>query len=127
MDDLVLALNSVCEQFLPILGCAVLIALFIVFIKLIGLLKTVNETLLKSHKTIGLVDQSIEKIQQPLDTVVKVSGTVDKAHDATLKAVDSAKEYVVKNAEIIKDKLETMRTKKEEVKEPSPEDIIGGK
>ena len=87
MDDLVLALNSVCEQFLPILGCAVLIALFIVFIKLIGLLKTVNETLLKSHKTIGLVDQSIEKIQQPLDTVVKVSGTVDKAHDATLKAV----------------------------------------
>ncbi|MBQ2583408.1 MAG: hypothetical protein II577_05865, partial [Erysipelotrichaceae bacterium] len=92
---------------------------------------SVDSTLLKTHTTIDLVDQSIEKVQAPLDTVAKVSGTVDKAHDATLLAVKDAKEFVVKNAGDIKERVlafvnEESKKETEELKEPSPEDIIGG-
>ena len=82
-----------------------------------------------AHETIDLVDQSIEKVQAPLDTVVKVSGTVDKAHDATVSAVRNTKEYITKNAGDLKDKVISYirdDEKEEELKEPSPEDIIGG-
>ena len=115
---------------MPILGAACLVCLIILLIKIIKVISSVDETLLKTHVTIDLVDQSIEKVQSPLDTVVKVSDTLDRAHDATLNAVAEAKDFVVKNADDIKEKVRSYIAsdddKTDELKEPSPEDIIGG-
>ena len=132
MDAFILALRDLCTELLPILGAICLICLIILLIKIIKVLSSVDDTLLKTHQTIDLVDRSIEKVQSPLDTVVKVSGTVDKAHDATLVAVKDAKDFVVRNAGDIRDKVvaivnEAKTEKIEELKEPSPEDIIGGR
>ncbi len=131
MDDFIVALRNLCSDLLPTLGAVCLVCLIILLIKLIKMIGSVDSTLLKAHTTIDLVDQSIEKVQAPLDTVAKVSGTVDKAHDATLLAVKDAKEFVVKNAGDIKERVlafvnEESKKETEELKEPSPEDIIGG-
>ncbi len=72
---------------------------------LIRLVNNATDTLNKTHKTIDLVDNSIEKIQAPLSTVERVSKGVDKAHDSTLKAVNSVKEYIIKNADLLKKKM----------------------
>ena len=67
-----------------------------------------------------------------MDTVVKVSSTVDKAHDATVEVVKDATDYVVAHAGDIKEKVisfvndKTSPKQVDELKEPSPEDIIGG-
>jgi hypothetical protein len=131
MDDFIVALRNLCSDLLPTLGAVCLVCLIILLIKLIKMIGSVDSILLKTHTTIDLVDQSIEKVQAPLDTVAKVSGTVDKAHDATLLAVKDAKEFVVKNAGDIKERVlafvnEETKKETEELKEPSPEDIIGG-
>ena len=123
-------IKDVSECLLPLLGVLVLVALFIAIIEIIKLLKTTNETLVKTHGTIDLVDDSLKKVQEPLDSVVKVAKTVDKAHDATVKAVDDAKDYVVKNSKELKEKLTTIveNAKKEQteekIAEPSPEDML---
>ena len=119
----------ICAQLLPVLGVMVLILLMVLLYEVIKIVKRVNTTLGKAHLTIDLVDDSLTKVQSPLDTAVKISGTVDKAHDATVKAAKDAREFVVKNTEAVKEKLNEVLTKKEkeeEVKEPGPEDIIGG-
>ena len=119
----------ICAQLLPVLGVVVLILLMVLLYEVIKIVKRVNTTLDKAHLTIDLVDDSLTKVQSPLDTAVKISGTVDKAHDATVKAAKDAREFVVKNTEAVKEKLSEVLTKKEkeeEVKEPGPEDIIGG-
>ena len=131
MDAFIVALKNLCSDLLPTLGAACLICLIILLIRLIKMIGSVNNTLLKAHTTIDLVDQSIEKVQAPLDTVAKVSGTVDKAHDATVLAVKDAKDYVTKNAGDIKEKVMAFVSREsedenDERKEPSPEDIIGG-
>lgn len=131
MDAFILAFRDLCNDLMPILGAICLVCLIILLIKLIRVMSSVDSTLLKTHETIDLVDRSIEKVQSPLDTAVKLSGTVDKAHDATLVAVKDAKEFVVKNAADIKDKFieivnESSKEEVNELKEPSPEDIIGG-
>lgn len=123
------SIKEVSESLLPLLGVIVLIGLIVVIIELVKLLKTTNNTLKKAHGTIDLVDESLKKVQAPLETGVKIAGTVDKAHDATIKAVDDAKEYVSKNAEVIKDKVTNIvnsvkKEKEEDVKQPSPEDIL---
>ena len=119
----------ICAQLLPVLGVVVLILLMVLLYEVIKIVKRVNTTLDKAHLTIDLVDDSLTKVQSPLDTAVKISSTVDKAHDATVKAAKDAREFVVKNTEAVKEKLNEVLTKKEkeeEVKEPGPEDIIGG-
>lgn len=130
MDAFLLALENLCAEIMPVLGAACLICLIILLIRLIKMVKSVDSTLLKTHGTIDLVDRSIEKVQSPLDTVVKVSATVDKAHDATLAAAKEAKDYISRNAGDIKEKVMTIINEKDskidELKEPSPEDIIGG-
>lgn len=131
MDAFLLALENLCSEIMPVLGAVCLICLIILLIRLIKMVKSVDMTLLKTHGTIDLVDRSIEKVQSPLDTVVKVSATVDKAHDATLVAAKEAKDYLSKNAGEIKEKFvafinEKDSNKIDELKEPSPEDIIGG-
>lgn len=128
MDAFIQSFAALSEQIMPILGAISLVCVIILIIKLIKVLGSVNNTLLKSHKTIDLVDESIEKAQAPLDTVVKVSKSVDKAHDATVEAVGNAKEYIVKSAETIKDKVVTYvngENNQEELKEPNPNDVIG--
>ena len=109
----------ICAQLLPVLGVVVLILLMVLLYEVIKIVKRVNTTLDKAHLTIDLVDDSLTKVQSPLD----------KAHDATVKAAKDAREFVVKNTEAVKEKLNEVLTKKEkeeEVKEPGPEDIIGG-
>lgn len=128
MDAFIQSFAALSEQIMPILGAISLVCVIILIIKLIKVLGSVNNTLLKSHKTIDLVDESIEKAQVPLDTVVKVSKSVDKAHDATVEAVGNAKEYIVKSAEAIKDKVVTYvngEKNPEELNEPDPNDVIG--
>ena len=129
MDAFIVAFRDLSEDLIPILGAICLVCVIILLIRLIKLLSSVDSTLLKTHTTIDLVDRSIEKVQAPLDTAVKVSGTVDKAHDATVSAVKDAKDFVVHNAGDIKERVIGFVdgfTKEEELKEPSPEDIIGG-
>ena len=137
MDAFLISLSNLCTEVMPILGAGALIALIVFLIKLTKVLESVNSTLGKTHNTIDLVDKSIEKVQAPLDTAVKLSGTVDKAHDATVDVLNKTKDYVktnapeikefvVKNAEEIKEKVVTFVGSKSEMKEPSPEDIIGG-
>ena len=131
MDAFIIAFRDLSRDLIPILGAACLVCVIILLIKLIKVLSSVNLTLVKIPTTIDLVDRSIEKVQAPLDTVAKVSETVDKAHDATLVAVKDAKEFVAKNADDIKERVVAFinnndADKKKELKEPSPEDIIGG-
>jgi uncharacterized protein YoxC len=130
MDAFIVAFRDLSKDLLPILGAVCLVCLIILLIKLIRVLSSVDVTLSKTHTTIDLVDRSIEKVQAPLDTVVKVSGTVDRAHDATVSAVKDAKDFVVRNAGEIKEKVIEFVSddskKEDELKEPSPEDIIGG-
>lgn len=112
MDKFLEAFADLCDEINPILKAVVFVALIIFIIKLIKTLKNVDSTLLKSHNTIDLLDQSIEKVQAPLDTVVKVSNTVDKAHDVTVEAVEKTKDFVVKNAENVKEKVNNLLTSK---------------
>jgi uncharacterized membrane protein YhiD involved in acid resistance len=127
MDALISALQALSVQLLPILGVVVLILLIIFLWRLAKLLKSLDVTIEKTHLTVDLANQSIDKMQNPLDTVVKVSGSIDKAYDAGAKAISQAKEYVANNADILKEKVSSLRNKPEEVivhKEPSPEDIL---
>lgn len=133
MDAFIEAAKNLSVQLIPTLALIVLVLLIVLLSRLIKLINSVGVTLTKTNSTIDLVDKSIEKVQAPLDTVVKVSNTVDKAHDASLEAIANTKEYIEKNAEVIKVKvnevvtnIKTKTHKEELVKEPSPEDIIGG-
>jgi len=126
MDAFIKYTSLFCDELLPIVGVIVLICLAVFLVKLIGLVKDLDITLNKSHKTIDLVDMSIEKVQAPLDTAVKVSKGVDKACDVTAEAIDKTKEFIVNNADKVKEKVNSLvKPKEEEIKEPSPEDIIG--
>lgn len=125
MDAFIQSFSILSKQLLPILGAVSLVCLIVLLLKFIKFLGSLDDTVIKSHKTIDLLDQSIEKVQAPLDTVVKVSNTVDKAHDATVQAVDSAKDYIVKSAETIKDKVVTYvngQTNVDETKESNSQD-----
>jgi len=132
MDAFILATKELAEQLLPTCGLIVLILIIVVLLNLNKVLKGVRETLNKTHGTIDLVDTSLNKIQDPLNTVSKVSHGIDHGYDASVKALSDAKDYVVRNKDVLKDKADVVvnkvkNLKKEtEVKEPSPEDIIGG-
>lgn len=126
MDSFVNSLSSVCSLLMPIAGVAVLCALTALLCHCISLIKTLKETLIKTHGTISLVDKSIEKVQYPLDTAVKVTGSIDKAYDASAKMFTEAKKFVNENVETLKEKARK-KQEPEIVKKPSPEDIIGGK
>jgi len=134
MDSFIVALRNLCNEIMPILGAACLVYVIILLIKIIKVMESVNETLIKTHPSIDLLDKSMEKLQAPLDTAVKVSDVVDKATDATVEAAREAKDFIVKNAGDIKEKVVTyvneLKSGKEEstdeLKEPAPEDVIGG-
>ena len=140
MDAFIAASKALAEQLLPIAGLIVLILLIVLLNNLIKVVKKVGGTLEKTHSTIDLVDTSLTKIQEPLNTVVKVSHGVDSGYDAGVKAIGDAKDYLHKNKDAILEKKDELLVKTDEVidkvrnlkktpapKEPSPEDIIGGK
>ena len=131
MNTFLDTLKEVCGSILPLLGVVAVVLLIVLLIYLIKAVKSANIALKKGSGTIDLVDESIKKIQSPLDTAVKVSETIDKAHDATIKGIDEAKEYIGQNAKAIKAKLTQIVNSKNDqtkmIKEPKPEDIIGGK
>lgn len=129
MDAFIQSFSALSKQLLPILGAICLVFVILLIVKLIKVLTSVEDTLKKSHKTIDLVDESIEKAQAPLDTVIKVSKTVDKAHDVTVEAVGNAKDYIVKSAETIKDKVVTYVNgdcNAKQLEESDTNDVIGG-
>lgn len=134
MDSFIVAFRNLCNEIMPILGAVCLVCVIILLIKTIKVMESVDATLIKTHPSIDLLDQSMEKLQAPLDTAVKVSDVVDKATDATVEAAKEAKDFIVRNAGDIKDKVMSyvndIKPSKEEtddeLKEVDPGDIIGG-
>ena len=102
MDALLLALQNVCSQLLPIMGVACLIFGCVALKKLAELLEAITTTVKNLGPTIKLVDQSIEKVQAPLDTVVKMSHTIDDVTDKTIDTVKQAGTYLNENVANIK-------------------------
>lgn len=105
MDALLLALQNVCSQLLPIVGALALIFLCILLKKVWTLIDQITITVKSLDPTIKLVDQSIEKVQAPLDTAVKVSHTVDQVHDKTVDSVNKAAQFVNENIDHLKDAM----------------------
>jgi len=126
MDAFLNSFHDLCITLLPILGAIALFILIVLFIRLIKVLKSVERTVDKLPSTVDLVDISLQKAQAPLDTVVRVSNTLDDIHDKTVEGVEKVKEFVVKNYEDVKEKITgKKKSDSDELKEPSPEDLIG--
>lgn len=130
MDQFLTASANLANILMPTVLLIVLIFVLILLYRMIVLFKTLNDTVAKTHKTIDLLDTSIEKLQKPLDTVAKISETVDKVHEAGITAVKQTKEYLSRNSKQIKDRITTTFKKKKNGENsapiPSPEDIIKG-
>ncbi len=107
MDALLLALQNVCSQLLPIVGALALVFLCILLKKVWKLIDQITVTVKSLDPTIKLVDQSIEKVQAPLDTVIKVSHTVDQVHDKTVDSVNKAAQFVNENIDHLKDAMKS--------------------
>jgi len=105
MDALLLALQNVSEQLLPILGAVALIFLCIFIKRLIKMVEELTLRIKDLNPTIKLVDQSIEKMQAPLDTVVKYSNTLDKVHDKTNEAFGKVSDFVSDSVSKITDSI----------------------
>lgn len=105
IDELLISLNLVCKQLIPVLGSAVLIMLMIFLKRCISLVEECTQRVKQLESTVKGVDQSIEKIQSPLDTAVKVSGSIDRMHDSCESAVKQAVSFVSNNMGTIKDTL----------------------
>ena len=90
---------------MPLLEVVALCLLIVFLFYLIKLVISLNETVLKTHNTINLVDKSIEKIQDPLNTVSRVSKSVDKASDTVSSIFKGAKDAIVESAEKIRNKF----------------------
>lgn len=106
MDELLIALQHVSEQLLPILGAVALIFLCILLKKLWALIEKLTATVGSLDPTIKLVDQSIEKAQAPLDTAVKLSHTIDDVHEKTVDSISKAATVVSDNIDNIKDYIQ---------------------
>ena len=128
MDDLLLALQNVSQQLLPILGAIALILVCLLLRRIVTLVESITATVKGLDPTLRLVDQSIEKVQAPLNTAVKYSHTLDRVHDKTAetfgKAVDFASENIDNLKGVVAEKLnktpdleEAMETAEEAMKE----------
>lgn len=102
MNTLLLDIQTVSEQLLPILGAVALIFLCIVLKKAWELIEELTKTVRDLGPTIKLVDESMEKVQAPLDTVVKISHTVDDVHDKTATSITKLGEVVSDNIDKVK-------------------------
>lgn len=122
MDALLVALQNVCEQLLPIVGAIALIFLCILLKKAWELVEELTETVKNLSPTIKGVDQSIEKLQAPLDTAVRISHTVDDVHDKTSAAIEKGAEFVNDNIGNIKDFVTDKLSKEKNFDEDEEDD-----
>lgn len=93
MDALLLDLQNVSSQLLPILGAVALIFLCVLLKKICNVMDSLNQTVKNLDPTIQLVDKSIEKVQAPLDTAVRYSHSLDKVHDKTAAVFGKAADF----------------------------------
>lgn len=115
MDDLLLALQNVSQQLLPILGAVALIFLCILLRKIVALVESITATVKGLDPTLRLVDKSIEKVQAPLNTAVKYSHTLDKVHDKTAETFGKAVDFASENIDNLKGFVAEKLPKEEEV------------
>ena len=104
MDALLLALQNVSEQLLPILGAVALISVCILLKKGWQVMDSLNDTIKNLDPTLKLVDQSMEKVQAPLDTAVKYSHSLDKVHDKTSAVFGKVADFASRNTDTILEK-----------------------
>lgn len=118
MDALLLDLQNVSQQLLPILGAVALVFLCIVLKKLWGLFDQLTATIKQLDPAIKLADQSLEKVQAPLDTAVKYSHTLDKVHDKTSEVIGKAADFASEGIDNLKNQFaEADKEEKAEVKD----------
>ena len=103
MDALILDLQVVCSQFLPILGALALVFLCILLNKLGKMVVAITKTIENLQPTLDKVDSSVEKIQAPLDTVARLSHSVDKMQDKTSAAFEKAANFAQESIENVKE------------------------
>jgi uncharacterized protein YoxC len=113
MDALLLALQNVSEQLLPILGAVALIFVCILLKKLWQFIEQLTATVKELDPTIKLADQSLEKVQAPLDTAVKYSHTLDKVHDKTGEILTKVTDFASDNVENLKNQFNDKLNKDE--------------
>ena len=104
MVALLLALQNVSEQLLPILGAVALIFVCILLKKGWQVMDSLNDTIKNLDPTLKLVDQSMEKVQAPLDTAVKYSHSLDKVHDKTSAVFGKVADFASRNTDTILEK-----------------------
>ncbi|MCR4950922.1 MAG: hypothetical protein K6A40_06330 [Solobacterium sp.] len=114
MDQLLLDLQNVSTQLLPILGAVVLIFLCIFLKKLWQLIESITATVKGLDPTLKQVYTSIEKVQAPLDTAVKYSHSLDKVHDKTVEAFGKAADFASENIDNLKTVVQDKLKKEEE-------------
>ena len=102
MDALLLALQNVCSQLLPIIGAIALVYLCILLNKIIKLIESITSTVKELDPTLKLVDKSIEKVQAPLDTVVRYSHSLDRVHAKTSETFGKAVDFASDNIDTLK-------------------------
>jgi len=114
----------------PILIVVLLVVLIIFIIKLIKVTGSLDETVVRTQKTVDLTNESLEKVQVPLDTAVNVSHTIDDLHTSTVKTVKKVKNTVNDNLDeivgAVSSKLGVKKSSKKKTSNPSPDDIIKG-
>lgn len=113
MDALLLALQNVSEQLLPILGAVALIFVCIFLKKLWILVEQLTSTVKELDPTIKLADQSLEKVQAPLDTAVKYSHTLDKVHDKTGEVLSKVTDFAAENVDNLKNQFACKKNESE--------------
>lgn len=119
MDALLLDLQNVSEQLLPILGAVALIFLCILLKKLWNFVEELTVTVKNLDPTLKKVDESVEKIQAPLDTAVRYSHSLDKVHEKTSEMVGKAVDFANENLGNLKNKFA------EQTDVPAP-DVVKG-
>ena len=113
MDQLLLDLQNVSSQLLPILGAVVLIFLCIFLKKLWQLIESITATVKGLDPTSQQVYQSIVKVQAPLDPAVKYSHSLDKVHDKTAEAFGKAADFASENIDNLKTVVQEKLNKEE--------------
>ena len=102
MDALLLDLQKVSEQLLPIIGAVALIFVCILLKRAAEFVEELTKTVKDLKPTIQKVDESMEKIQGPLDTAVKLCKTVDNVHEKTTTSMDKLSDLFAEYFEKIK-------------------------
>lgn len=122
MDALLLDLQNVSSQLLPILGAIALIFLCVLLKKICNVMDSLNQTVKNLDPTIQLVDKSIEKVQAPLDTAVKYSHSLDKVHDKTAAVFGKATDFANDNLGKLQDFVDQKTAEKENSSEKEASD-----